>query len=86
MTPAGIPKDVKAEHPLNACASMVNEYVAEQSKFTEVRALQLKKAPSPIIVTEAGRVMDVRLVAPKKTPLPMVVIEAGMVMDVRPET
>ena len=39
---------------------MANEYVAEHSKFTEVKAVAPEKAPLPILVTEAGMMMDVR--------------------------
>ncbi len=62
MTPAGIPKDVRAEHPSNAVEATVNEYIAEQSKFTEVIP-EFQKACGPMLVSESGRAMDVRLVA-----------------------
>ncbi len=43
-----------------ALESMDNEVVDEQLNDTEVRAPQLKKAPPPILITEAGMVIDVR--------------------------
>ena len=50
--------------------------------MTEVRPLQLKKAPYPILVTELGIVTEVRLHS-KKAKSPILVTELGIVTEVR---
>ena len=49
---------------------------------TEVRPLQLLKAPSPMVVTELGMETYVRPVQSEKAALPMEMTELGMVTDV----
>ena len=55
------------------------------SKVIEVRLEQLKKARSPILVTELGIVIEVRPEQPEKALSPMLVMELGIVIEVRLE-
>jgi hypothetical protein len=49
---------------------------------TEVKP-QLSKAPSPILVTDAGMVTDVKSWQSTKAWSPILVTDAGMVMEVK---
>lgn len=51
---------------------------------TEVRPLQLRNTPSPMLVTEFGMVIEVRPVQPLKTKFLILDTELGMVIEVRP--
>jgi hypothetical protein len=50
---------------------------------TEVRPVQFKNAPFPILITLSGMVMEVRPVQPANTELPIVVTLLGMVTEDR---
>ena len=58
--------------------------VTELGMVTEVKLVQLPKAPCLIDVTELGMVTEVKLEQPLKARLPIDVTELGMVIEVKP--
>jgi hypothetical protein len=52
--------------------------------LTEVRPVQLWKAPSPMLVMLSGMVRDIRVEQPAKAPPPMLVTLSGMVEFLHP--
>ena len=52
----------------------------------EARDLQPSKAPSPILVTEAGMATEVRAEQPQKAEKPILVTEEGITLFLHPAT
>ena len=57
--------------------------VTEFGMVTDVKPLQPRKAPSPILVTEFGMVADVKPLQPLKVAFLILVTEFGIVTDVK---